>query len=74
MATAKNRALDRLRQEALHLRRQQELGADADARGDHVVPDFSDALDDARRHRRRPAAPDLHRLPPGAVAPKRASR
>lgn len=45
MATAKNRALDRLRQEALHLRKQKELGADADARGDHVVPDFSDALD-----------------------------
>ncbi|HYN58683.1 MAG TPA: RNA polymerase sigma factor [Rubrivivax sp.] len=46
MATAKNRALDRLRQEALHVRKQQELGADADARGDHVTPDFSDALDD----------------------------
>ena len=49
MATAKNRALDRLRQEALHLRKQEELGADADARGDHVVPDFSDALDDRDR-------------------------
>jgi RNA polymerase sigma factor (sigma-70 family) len=47
MATAKNRALDRLRQLALHHRKQQELGADADARRDHVVPDFSDALDDA---------------------------
>jgi RNA polymerase sigma factor (sigma-70 family) len=47
MATAKNRALDRLRQASLHHRRQQELGADADARGDHVVPDFSDSLDDA---------------------------
>ena len=46
MTTAKNRALDRLRQNALHLRKQQELGADADARGDHVVHDFSDALDD----------------------------
>ena len=44
-ATAKNRALDRLRQAALHARKHQELGADADARGDHVVPDFSDALD-----------------------------
>ena len=49
MATAKNRALDRLRQQALHLRKQEELGADADARGDHVVPDFSDALDDRDR-------------------------
>ena len=47
MATAKNRALDRLRQINLHRAKQQELGADADARGDHVVPDFSDALDDA---------------------------
>jgi RNA polymerase sigma factor (sigma-70 family) len=47
MATAKNRALDRLRQLTLHHHKQQELGADADARGDHVVPDFSDALDDA---------------------------
>jgi RNA polymerase sigma factor (sigma-70 family) len=46
MATAKNRALDRLRQQGLHLRKQEELAADADARGDHVVPDFSDALDD----------------------------
>ncbi len=49
MATAKNRALDRLRQQALHARKQQELGADADARGDHVVPDFSDALDERDR-------------------------
>ena len=47
MATAKNRALDRLRQLNLHRARQQELGADADARGDHVVPDFVDSLDDA---------------------------
>ena len=47
MTTAKNRALDRLRQLALHHDKQQELGADADARGDHVVPDFSDRLDDA---------------------------
>src|SRR5690606_22694532 len=34
---------------ALHLRKQEELGADADARGDHVVPDFSDALDERDR-------------------------
>ena len=47
MTTAKNRALDRIRQFALHREKQQELGADADARGDHVVPDFSDSLDDA---------------------------
>ncbi len=48
MATAKNRALDWLRQRALHTRKQEELGADADARGDHVVPDFSDAIDASR--------------------------
>ena len=47
MTTAKNRALDRIRQFALHREKQQVLGADADARGDHVVPDFSDSLDDA---------------------------
>jgi len=46
MTTARNRALDHLRQQALHLRKQEELGADADARGDHVVPDFSDTLDE----------------------------
>jgi RNA polymerase sigma factor (sigma-70 family) len=47
MTTARNRALDRLRQLNLHRVKQEELGADADARGDHVVPDFSDSLDDA---------------------------
>jgi RNA polymerase sigma factor (sigma-70 family) len=46
MATAKNKALDHLRQRALHARKQEELGADADARGDHLVPDFSDLLDE----------------------------
>ena len=46
MTTAKHRALDRLRQQALHRRKQEELGADADARGDHVVQDFSETLDD----------------------------
>jgi RNA polymerase sigma factor (sigma-70 family) len=48
MAAAKNKALDHLRQQALHARKHEELGADADARGDHVVPDFVDALDAAR--------------------------
>lgn len=46
MRTARNGALDWLRQRALHARKQSELGADADARGDHVVPDFSDTLDE----------------------------
>ncbi|MFM0739285.1 RNA polymerase sigma factor [Paraburkholderia xenovorans] len=48
MATAKNRALDRLRQEALHARKREELGHDLDAQEAHLVPDFVDALDAAR--------------------------
>jgi RNA polymerase sigma factor (sigma-70 family) len=48
MTAAKNKALDHLRAQALHARKQEELGADADARGDHAVPDFVDALDAAR--------------------------
>ena len=47
MATAKNRALDHLRQDALHARKQQELGHDLDALQAHVVPDFVDALAEA---------------------------
>jgi len=47
MATAKHRALDRLRQASLHAKKQEELGADADARGDHVVPDIVDAIEAA---------------------------
>jgi RNA polymerase sigma factor (sigma-70 family) len=48
MATAKNRALDRLRQDALHARKHEELGRQLDALETHVVPDFVDALDAAR--------------------------
>jgi RNA polymerase sigma factor (sigma-70 family) len=48
MTTAKNRALDHLRQNALHARKQAELGQDADALEQHVVPDFVDSLDAAR--------------------------
>jgi predicted RNA polymerase sigma factor len=47
MTTAKRRALDHLRQHALHARKQEELGADADARGDHVVPDIAEAIAEA---------------------------
>jgi RNA polymerase sigma factor (sigma-70 family) len=46
MTTARNKALDRIRQAALHRRKQQELGTDADALDGHLVPDISDALDD----------------------------
>ena len=49
MATAKNRALDRLRQHALHARKQEELGQDMESLGAHVQPDFVDALDAARQ-------------------------
>jgi len=49
MATAKHRALDRLRQQALHARKHEELGHELDARQAHVVPDFVDALDAARQ-------------------------
>ena len=48
MATVKNRALDRLRQDALHRRKHEELGHDLDALQAHVVPDFVDALGAAR--------------------------
>jgi RNA polymerase sigma factor (sigma-70 family) len=47
MTTAKHRALDWLRQAALHARKQDELGRDADARGDHVVPDVAEAVAEA---------------------------
>jgi RNA polymerase sigma factor (sigma-70 family) len=48
MTTAKHRALDRLRQDALHARKQEELGHEMDAMQAHVVPDFVDGLDAAR--------------------------
>lgn len=48
MATAKHRALDRLRADALHARKHEELGAELDALQAHVVPDFVDSLDDKR--------------------------
>ncbi|MEP6874036.1 MAG: RNA polymerase sigma factor [Burkholderiales bacterium] len=47
MTTAKNRALDRLRQDALHARKHEELGHELDALQAHVVPDFVDALAEA---------------------------
>jgi RNA polymerase sigma factor (sigma-70 family) len=48
MATAKNRALDRLRQDAMHARKHDELGSDLQALQADVVPDFVDALDAKR--------------------------
>ena len=49
MTTAKNRALDRLRADALHARKHEELSADLDAMQAHITPDFVDALDAARQ-------------------------
>jgi len=49
MTTAKRRALDRLRQDALHTRKHEQLGHELDALQAHVEPDFVDALDAARQ-------------------------
>jgi RNA polymerase sigma factor (sigma-70 family) len=49
MTTAKNRGLDRLRQDSLHARKQEQLGQDMDALETSVEPDFVDALDAARQ-------------------------
>ncbi len=48
MTTAKNRALDWLRQVALHAKKHEELGADLEALQADVTPDFVDGLDAAR--------------------------
>lgn len=47
-ATAKNRALDRLRHEKMSQGKLEEIGLDLQALEAHVVPDFVDALDAAR--------------------------
>src|SRR5262245_11109158 len=46
MATAKNRALDKLKQNALHRRKQESLAADLEALGEDLEADFSDAVID----------------------------
>ena len=48
MATVKHRALDKLRQDALHARKHEAIGRDLDALEAHIVPDFVDAIDAAR--------------------------
>lgn len=48
MATVKHRALDKLRQDALHAKKHEAIGRDMDALEAHVVPDFVDSLDAAR--------------------------
>jgi len=48
MATAKNRALDRLRRDGLQARKHEQIGHDLEAQQALVVPDFVDALGAAR--------------------------
>ncbi|KVD89527.1 RNA polymerase subunit sigma-24 [Burkholderia sp. ABCPW 14] len=48
MTTAKRRALDHLRQNALHARKREQIGLDLDALGAHVAPDVVDVLEAAR--------------------------
>ncbi|AOJ73020.1 MULTISPECIES: RNA polymerase sigma factor [Burkholderia] len=48
MTAAKRRALDHLRQNALHARKHEQIGLDLDALGAHVSPDVADVLEAAR--------------------------
>ncbi|KVE36979.1 RNA polymerase sigma factor [Burkholderia sp. BDU5] len=48
MTAAKRRALDHLRQNALHARKREQIGLDLDALGAHVAPDVVDVLEAAR--------------------------
>jgi RNA polymerase sigma factor (sigma-70 family) len=48
MATAKNRALDRLRRDKVLESKLEQIGHDLEAQEALIVPDFVDALDDAR--------------------------
>ena len=64
MATAKHRAIDRLRRDGVHDRKTQELGPRARGRGARRP---GPRRRDRRPVRRRPAAADLHRLPPRAL-------
>ena len=49
MTTAKNRARDRLRMDALHTRKHEQIGHELEALQADVEPDFVDALDAARQ-------------------------
>jgi RNA polymerase sigma factor (sigma-70 family) len=51
MATAKNRALDRLRRDKALGAKLEQIGRDLEAQEALIVPDFVDALDDARADR-----------------------
>ena len=65
MATAKHRAIDQLRRSKLLERKHEELGRELEAAaGDGRA---GSRRRPRRRHRRRPAAPRVHRLPSGAL-------
>lgn len=49
MTTAKNRARDRLRMDALHTRKHEQIGHELEALQADIEPDFVDALDAARQ-------------------------
>ncbi|KQT08982.1 RNA polymerase sigma factor [Ramlibacter sp. Leaf400] len=49
MAAARNRALDHLRHQQMQQRKHEELGRDLEAQEALIVPDFTDALDEARQ-------------------------
>jgi RNA polymerase sigma factor (sigma-70 family) len=46
MTTAKRRAIDRMRRDKLHARKQDEIGRDVDAKQDRTVTDLEASLDD----------------------------
>jgi len=48
MTTARHRALDHLRRQALHARKHEQIGHELDALEARIVPDFVDGLDAAR--------------------------
>ncbi|KGS02258.1 RNA polymerase sigma factor [Burkholderia pseudomallei] len=48
MTAARRRALDHLRQHALHARKREQIGLDLDALGAHVAPDVADVFEAAR--------------------------
>ncbi|GAA6141388.1 RNA polymerase sigma factor [Hydrogenophaga sp. 5NK40-0174] len=50
MTTAINRAIDHLRHLQMMQRHHESMAADLEAAGAHLVPDFTDSLDDARLH------------------------
>ncbi|MBP7565455.1 MAG: RNA polymerase sigma factor [Burkholderiaceae bacterium] len=59
MTTARHRALDHLRRDRMLAEKHEQIGADLDALGARIAPDFVDALDAARQD---PVGDDLLRL------------